>query len=178
MATNIPLSQIMGKMQSKRAGSAASQHYGRQRLAHGGLSGYGPATEAAWQTTPDTYVPGSLTGTVGTGGTTGTATPTTPTATGLSPQDIAAQKLALALRGQGVNWDYTVGQPYAPQASLIGGTAWNRIKNMPSLYEILMQAVQASGQGATPALSRANYLAEIGLFQHAAPAYSTVNYGW
>jgi len=172
MATNIPLSQIMGKMQSKRAGSAASQHYGRQRLAHGGLSGYGPATEAAWQTTPDTYVPGSLTGTVGAGGTTGTTTPTTPAGTGLSPQDIAAQKLALALRGQGVNWDYIPGQPYNPAASLMGGTAWKRIQNMPSLYQLILQAAQASG------VPQADFLAEIQQFQHAAPAYSTVNYGW
>ena len=103
-------------------------------------------------------------------------TPTTPAATGLSPQDIAAQKLALALRGQGVNWDYTVGSGlYAPQASLVGGTALRRIQNMPSLYKLMLDAAVASGVGNK---TQADYEAEIGLFQHAAPAYSTVNYGW
>jgi len=100
------------------------------------------------------------------------ATPTTPAATGLSPQDIAAQKLALALRGQGMDWNYTQGQPYAPQASLVGGTTLRRIQNMPSLYQLMLQAAQASG------IPPADYLAEIQQFQHAAPAYQQVSYGW
>ena len=99
-------------------------------------------------------------------------TPTTPAATGLSPQDIAAQKLALALRGQGMDWNYTQGQPYAPPASLVGGTAWRRIQNMPSLFTLMLQARQASGQ------PQPDYLSEIGLFQHAAPSYQQVSYGW
>ena len=119
----------------------------------------------AWQKLQPGYTPAATS-------TSAPITPTTPAATGLSPQDIAAQKLALALRGQGLDWNYTTGQPYAPQASLIGGTAWQRIQNMPSLYTLMLQAAQASG------VPQADYLAEIRQFQHAAPAYSQVSYGW
>ena len=96
----------------------------------------------------------------------------TPGDTGLSPQDKAATLLAQALQGQGVTWDFEKGQPYAPPASAIGGRAWKRIQNMPALYEQMMLARQASGQ------KPADYLAEIGSFQHAAPGYQQVSYGW
>jgi len=48
--------------QSRRAMSAGSQHYGRRRKAAGHISGYGPKTEAAWETTPDPYTFNSETG--------------------------------------------------------------------------------------------------------------------
>jgi len=127
-------------------------------------AGVGQAGEGstAWQKLQPGYTPAPTT----------PATNGTATATGLSPQDIAAQKLALALRGQGMDWNYTQGQPYAPQASLVGGTAWKRIQNMPSLYQLILQAAQASG------IPPADYLAEIQQFQHAAPSYQQVGYGW
>jgi len=174
MATNIPLSQIMGKMQSRRAMSAGSQHYGRRRLAAGHLSGYGPATEAAWQTTPDTYVPPTA-ATSGGGGTGGGGGGTGGGGTDITAAyEEAAMKLAQALRGVGIDWTRTAGQAYAPPASLIGGTGWKRIQNMPSLYTLMLQARAAAPSG-QPA---PDYLAEIGQFQHTAPAYSGVNYGW
>jgi len=150
--------------------SAASQHYGRQRLAHGHLSGYGPRTEAAWQTTPDTYVPP----TAATGGGTGEGGGGTPTTDITAAYEEAAMKLAQALRGQGLDWTRTAGQAYAPPASLVGGTAWRRIQNMPSLYNLMLlaRAAAPSGQPAP------DYLAEIQQFQHAAPSYSQVSYGW
>jgi len=127
-------------------------------------AGVGQAGEGstAWQKLQPGYTPAPTT----------PATNGTATATGLSPQDIAAQKLALALRGQGMDWNYTQGQPYAPQASLVGGTAWKRIQNMPSLYQLILQAAQASG------IPPADYLAEIQQFQHTAPSYQQVSYGW
>jgi hypothetical protein len=70
-----------------------------------------------------------------------------------------------------MDWNYTQGQPYAPQASLVGGTAWKRIQNMPSLYQLILQAAQASG------IPPADYLAEIQQFQHTAPSYQQVSYG-
>jgi len=129
-------------------------------------AGVGQAGEGstAWQKLQPGYTPAAPVITP--------TTPATPAATGLSPQDIAAQKLALALRGQGMDWNYAQGQPYAPQASLVGGTAWKRIQNMPSLYTLMLQAAQASG------VPQADYLAEIQQFQHAAPAYQQVSYGW
>jgi len=131
-------------------------------------AGVGQAGEGstAWQKLQPGYTPAPTT----------PATNGTATATGLSPQDIAAQKLALALRGQGVDWNYTVGSGlYAPQASLVGGTAWKRIQNMPSLYKLMLDAANASGVGNK---TQADYLAEIGLFQHTAPSYQQVSYGW
>jgi len=174
MATNIPLSQIMGKMQSKNAMSPGSLYYGRRRALKGHYSGYGPKVTAQLLagTLGTNYTPPNIAET-----TNGTAATTDTTGTALSPQDIAAQKLAEALRGQGVNWDYTPGQgqPYAPPASLIGGTAWRRIQNMPSLYKLLLDAAAASGVGNK---SQADYLAEIGLFQHTGPQYSTLRYAY
>jgi len=130
-------------------------------------AGVGQAGEGstAWQKLQPGYTPAPTTPTTPT-------TPITPAATGLSPQDIAAQKLALALRGQGMDWNYTQGQPYAPPASLVGGTTLRRIQNMPSLYQLMLQAAQASG------IPQADFLAEIQQFQHAAPSYQQVSYGW
>jgi len=139
----------------------------RQRTTAGvGQAGEG---STAWQKLQPGYTPAQPT--------TPTITPTTPTtpaATGTNPYEAAAMKLALALRGQGVNWDYTQGGAYAPPASLVGGTAWKRIQNMPSLYTLMLQARAAAPSG-QPA---ADYLAEIQQFQHAAPSYQQVSYGW
>jgi hypothetical protein len=71
-----------------------------------------------------------------------------------------------------MDWNYTQGQPYAPPASLVGGTTLRRIQNMPSLYQLMLQAAQASG------IPQADFLAEIQQFQHAAPSYQQVSYGW
>jgi len=151
--------------------NAAAKHYTLNRIARGGYSGYGPAATAAMQATPDTYQFNPDTGVATAGGVTPT-TPSTPTTGITAAYEEAAMKLAQALRGVGIDWTRTAGQAYAPPASLIGGTGWKRIQNMPSLYTLMLQGRAASGQPAP------DYLAEIGQFQHTAPAYSTVNYGW
>jgi len=112
--------------------------------------------------------------TAATGGGTGEGGGGTPTTDITAAYEEAAMKLAQALRGQGLDWTRTAGQAYAPPASLVGGTAWRRIQNMPSLYNLMLlaRAAAPSGQPAP------DYLAEIQQFQHAAPSYSQVSYGW
>ena len=119
--------------QSRRAMSAGSQHYGRRRKAAGHISGYGPKTEAAWETTPDPYTFNPETG-VGSvsGDTSGTAVaaaePTMPpwlkTLSGGGRQQYPAANLA--------------GLPPAPSAQYMRGMS-------DSAFEGLQGVVQKGG---------------------------------
>ena len=119
--------------QSKRAGSAASQHYGRQRKAHGGLSGYGPATEAAWETTPDTYTFNSETGVGSVAGDT-------------SGTDVAAATAAgptmppwLKTLSEGGRQQYPAanlaGLPPAPSAQYMRGTSESQFQGLQGVVQ-------------------------------------------
>ena len=111
---------------------------------------------------------GAVPSTATPGTTTPAAAPVVDEAT-LKKQQLATQ-LAQALRGQGVNWNYTAGGNYAPPASMLGGQAWSRVKNMPSLFMLLKAAASQSGQ------SEADYMAEVNAFAHAPPQYPQVTY--